>query len=50
MTDERPRVLIVEDEPDMNSLEADILSAYGPGPIRALSGPRAGWSNAPSAY
>jgi DNA-binding response OmpR family regulator len=35
MTDERPRVLIVEDEPDMNSLEADILSAYGFEPIRA---------------
>ena len=35
MTDERLRVLIVEDEPDMNSLEADILSAYGFEPIRA---------------
>ncbi len=35
MTDERPRVLIVEDEPDMNSLEADILSAYGFEPVRA---------------
>jgi DNA-binding response OmpR family regulator len=35
MTDQRPRVLIVEDEPDMNSLEADILSAYGFDPLRA---------------
>jgi DNA-binding response OmpR family regulator len=35
MTHDRPRVLIVEDEPDMNSLEADILSAYGFEPIRA---------------
>jgi CheY-like chemotaxis protein len=35
MTEERPRVLIIEDEPDMNSLEADILTAYGFEPIRA---------------
>jgi DNA-binding response OmpR family regulator len=37
MTEERPRVLIVEDEPDMNSLEAEILSAYGFDPICAAN-------------
>ena len=31
----RPRVLIVEDEPDMNSLLAEILTAYGYDPVRA---------------
>jgi DNA-binding response OmpR family regulator len=33
--DQRPRVLIVEDEPDMNSLLAEILTAYGYEPVRA---------------
>jgi len=37
----RPRVLIVEDEPDMNKLVADVLSAYGFEPIRAASGEQA---------
>ena len=33
--DRRPRVLIVEDEPDMNSLLAEVLTAYGYEPVRA---------------
>jgi DNA-binding response OmpR family regulator len=37
----RPRVLIVEDEPDMNRLVADVLTAYGFEPIRAASGEEA---------
>lgn len=37
-TDARPRVLIVEDEPDMNNLLADVLSAYGFEPLQATSG------------
>jgi DNA-binding response OmpR family regulator len=36
--DARPQVLIIEDEPDMNDLLADILSAYGFEPVQALSG------------
>jgi len=35
------RVLIVEDEPDMNNLLADVLSAYGYQPIQAGSGEEA---------
>ena len=36
MADEkRPRVLIVEDEPDMNNLLAEVLSAYGFEPEQA---------------
>jgi len=35
------RVLIVEDEPDMNNLLADVLSAYGFEPIQAGSGEQA---------
>ena len=37
-SDARPRVLIVEDEPDMNNLLADILSAYGFEAMQAGSG------------
>jgi len=37
----RKRVLIVEDDPDMNRLVADVLSAYGFEPIRAASGEQA---------
>ena len=33
--DKRPRMLIVEDEPDMNSLLAEVLTAYGYDPVRA---------------
>ena len=36
--DARPRVLIVEDEPDMNNLLADVLRAYRFEPLQALSG------------
>lgn len=36
--DARPRVLIVEDEPDMNNLLADVLRAYHFEPLQALSG------------
>jgi len=37
-SDAPPRVLIVEDEPDMNDLLADILSAYDFDPMQAASG------------
>ena len=37
-SDAPPRVLIVEDEPDMNDLLADILSAYDFDPVQAASG------------
>ena len=40
-TEARPRVLIVEDEPDMNHLLADVLSAYGFEPIPAATGQEA---------
>ncbi|HUU09393.1 MAG TPA: response regulator transcription factor [Phycisphaerae bacterium] len=39
--DARPRVLIVEDEPDMNNLLADILSVYDFEPLRAATGKQA---------
>ena len=42
MADEpRISVLIVEDEPDMNKLLAEVLSAYGFEPIRAATGEQA---------
>jgi len=42
MADEpRISVLIVEDEPDMNKLLAEVLSAYGFDPIRAATGEQA---------
>jgi DNA-binding response OmpR family regulator len=42
MADEpRNSVLIVEDEPDMNKLLAEVLSAYGFEPIRAATGEQA---------
>jgi DNA-binding response OmpR family regulator len=37
----RPRVLVVEDEPAMNNLLADILSAFDFEPVQALDGPQA---------
>ncbi len=40
-TDSRPRVLIVEDEPDLNNLLADVLSAYDFTPMQALDGDQA---------
>jgi len=41
MSDGRTRVLIVEDEPDMNNLVAQVLSAYGYEPVQARSGEQA---------
>jgi DNA-binding response OmpR family regulator len=38
MSDEAYRVLIVEDEPDINNLLAEILSVYGLEPIQAFTG------------
>ncbi len=38
MTDQADRVLIVEDEPDINHLLAEVLSAYGLEPIQAFTG------------
>lgn len=40
-TETRPRVLIVEDEPDMNNLLADVLRAYDFRPMQATSGEQA---------
>jgi len=40
-TNLRPCVLVVEDEPDMNNLLADVLSAFDFEPIRALDGHQA---------
>ena len=36
-----PRVLIVEDEPDMNNLVAEVLRAYGFEPVQAATGEEA---------
>jgi DNA-binding response OmpR family regulator len=41
MTGQPPRVLIVEDAPDMNNLVADVLRAYGFEPIQAASAEQA---------
>jgi CheY-like chemotaxis protein len=41
MTNGPPHVLIVEDEPDMNNLIAEVLSAYGFQPVQARSGEHA---------
>jgi DNA-binding response OmpR family regulator len=40
-TEERARVLIVEDEPDMNNLLADVLRAYGFEPVQACDAEQA---------
>ena len=40
-TDQRPCVLVVEDEPDMNNLLADILSAFDFEPMQAMDGQQA---------
>jgi len=40
-THDRPRVLVVEDEPDMNNLLADILSAFDFDPVQAADGRQA---------
>ena len=37
----KPRVLIVEDEPDMNNLVAEVLRAYGFEPVQAATGEEA---------
>jgi DNA-binding response OmpR family regulator len=37
-TDHRPRVLVVEDEPDMNNLLADVLRAFDFEPVQAADG------------
>ncbi len=37
-TDNRPRVLVVEDEPDMNNLLADVLRAFDFEPVQAADG------------
>jgi CheY-like chemotaxis protein len=41
MSDGRIRVLVVEDEPDMNNLVAQVLTAYGYEPVQARSGEQA---------
>jgi len=40
-TPKRPRVLVVEDEPDMNNLLADVLSAFDLEPIQAADAQQA---------
>ena len=40
-TPKRPRVLVVEDEPDMNNLLADVLSAFEMEPIQAADAQQA---------
>jgi len=37
-THDRPRVLVVEDEPDMNNLLADVLRAFDFQPVQAADG------------
>jgi len=38
---DRPRVLVVEDEPDMNNLLAEVLRAFGFEPVQAADGRQA---------
>jgi len=40
-TDDRPRVLVVEDEPDMNNLLADVLRAFDFTPVQAADAEQA---------
>ncbi len=40
-TDDPPRVLVVEDEPDMNNLLADVLTAFGFAPVQATDAEQA---------